>query len=397
MHYTTTPNNSSPRCPSGTLHVVPPLSSALIATDHMIAWSSMGILAIQFGIMPTLQKKFVPKQLCRSSVVLAQEVSKFALSTVCLLTLLSPVQRHQILQGWTVHTWWRLAGIPAALYAVQNYAKLMAYQHLPAVSYSVLNQTNTLMAAFFCYTLLGIPQSTLQMIALVLLIVAALVIEDVVQIRHLSRGMWRWSNRLSLLNWKQQALRLRPSKRRRRTSSLFSATLANPVLYLPDDCSGEDCSIQKDPYHFTRGVLPLLLANLTSGLAAALGQRVLRHDHRNLFLYGMELSSASSILVLLSLLVTKDGHQLQREGWKLHWTKQTWIPIAAHAVGGLLVGIVTKYAGSVQKGFALIFGVLLSGLFQKWLSHEPVTRQQIVGGCLACISLWMHSSFPPLP
>jgi solute carrier family 35 (UDP-sugar transporter), member A1/2/3 len=137
-----------------------------------------------------------------------------------------------------------------------------------------------------------------------------------------------------------------------------------------------------------------MVANLTSGLAAALSQSALQHHQRNLYLYGMELSSASFLLVLLSLLWSPDGQQIRREGVARHWKPVTLIPIVTHAGGGLLVGIVTKYAGSVQKGFALIFGVLLSGMFQKWLSREPVTKHQVLGGILACVSTWMHVSFP---
>ena len=389
--------------PSTALFMTPlATTTACLASDHIVAWSSMFILALQFGVMPTLQKKFVPKDLNRSSMVLAQEASKFALSTTCFFALLSPWQRQKILQGWSIRTWWKLAGIPATLYAIQNYAKLMAYQHLPPVTYSVLNQTKTLTAAFFCYTLLGIQQSPLQMMALLLLLLSALVIEDVVGVDDMWKKMGHWLQRLSQLFWRQRILTIR---RKASRVCLFISIDTNLFDTLSNDSTSArvfrsspaplPATPPKDPYHFTRGVLPLLLANLTSGLAAALGQGVLQKKKRNLYLYGMELASASTLLVLVSLLVSKDGHRLQHEGISRYWTRRTWIPIGAHAVGGMLVGIVTKYAGSVQKGFALIFGVLLSGLFQKWWSHEPVTRQQVVGGALACISLWMHSSFPP--
>jgi UDP-sugar transporter A1/2/3 len=377
--------------------------------DNLIAWTSMGALAVQFGIMPTLQKKCVPPKICRSTVVMAQEVAKFILSTSCLFLMLNPYQRQQALMGWSVWTWWRWAAIPAFLYSVQNYAKLMAYQHLPAVTYSVLNQTKTLSTAFFCYLLLGVRQSPLQMAALVLLLFSALVIEEVVQLRMIQTAWWdllltmsnmfftESSSSSSLLSWKKQSILYRIKK-----ESLFSATVPRKAIAVIDttstpneSLSTDDAHPARDPYHVSRGVFPLLLANLTSGLAAALGQQALQHQERNLYLYGMELSSASFLMVLVSLLWTNDGKQIRREGITCHWKLPIGLPIGAHALGGMLVGFVTKYAGSVQKGFALIFGVLLSGLFQKWLSHEDVTKEQIFGGILACISLWMYSSFPP--
>ncbi|CAB9505919.1 CMP-sialic acid transporter 5 [Seminavis robusta] len=380
--------------------------------DQIIAGTSMGLLALQFGAMPTLQKKCVPRELCRSSILVAQEISKFTLSFVCFVSLVSPAQRMKMLQSWRVRQWIQLAGIPATLYAIQNYAKLMAYQHLPPVTYSVLNQTKTISAAWFCFYLLGIRQSALQMVSLVLLLTSALVIENVIPFTFF---MGRKAA-LCTVPSTQQSLGMgtRVNHDDDNNSNAWSNRRKNSLRLCVHQGHGQDqlaadarCytsnsqtvvarnSIPRDPHHFTRGVLPLLLANLTSGLAAALGQRVLQHHRRNLYLYGMELSSASLLLVMMSLLWSPDGKQLHREGLVRHWKPVTFLPIAAHAIGGLLVGIVTKYAGSVQKGFALIFGVLLSGLFQKWLSHEPITRNQVVGGMLACLSMWMHVSFPP--
>lgn len=82
------------------------------------------------------------------------------------------------------------------------------------------------------------------------------------------------------------------------------------------------------------------------------------------------------------------------------WTWKTWIPIITNASGGIVVGLVTKKEGAVRKGFALIFGLLLSGILQNWFwSSEDdgkVTSEQMVGGILAGLSLWLHSSFPPV-
>ena len=47
---------------------------------------------------------------------------------------------------------------------------------------------------------------------------------------------------------------------------------------------------------------------------------------------------------------------------------------------------------SVRKGFALIFGMLLSGIFQA--SGTGIRTHQVVGGLLAATSLWMHTTHP---
>jgi UDP-sugar transporter A1/2/3 len=70
------------------------------------------------------------------------------------------------------------------------------------------------------------------------------------------------------------------------------------------------------------------------------------------------------------------------------------------------VGLVTKYAGSVRKGFALIFGMLFTGFIQSIMSDVDsdsdnsdsnsvaVSKEQIVGGLIAAMSLWMHATNP---
>jgi hypothetical protein len=43
----------------------------------------------------------------------------------------------------------------------------------------------------------------------------------------------------------------------------------------------------------------------------------------------------------------------------------------------------------------LIAGMFLSGVLQNALAaDQPVTAQQWVGGCLAAVSVWMHSVYP---
>lgn len=112
---------------------------------------------------------------------------------------------------------------------------------------------------------------------------------------------------------------------------------------------------------------------------------------RNSFLMTMEISSFSILFLAASMLLSNDGKRIRRDGFWNGWSSTTWIPVLSNAAGGIIVGLVTKHAGSVRKGFALIFGLFLSGIFQASISSE-----QIVGGILAAVSLWMHSNYPVL-
>jgi UDP-sugar transporter A1/2/3 len=112
----------------------------------------------------------------------------------------------------------------------------------------------------------------------------------------------------------------------------------------------------------------------------------------------MELSLFSTLILLTSLFMgSPDGKRLRQNKITVGWSWKTWIPVITNATGGLLVGLVTKHAGAVKKGFALIFGLVLSGVLQTRFSDgdDTISLQQVAGGILASISLWMHSAFPP--
>lgn len=77
---------------------------------------------------------------------------------------------------------------------------------------------------------------------------------------------------------------------------------------------------------------------------------------------------------------------------------KTWVPIVSNGFGGILVGLVTKYQGAVVKSFAMIFGMVISGVLQQMiLSKEGggVTREQQAGAIFGAISLYLHASYPP--
>jgi UDP-sugar transporter A1/2/3 len=329
----------------------------------------MCLLSLQFGMQPSLTRRFTPPTVCRSSVVMIQEVTKFFIG---LTMLTSQRQLRTALKGWSIGSWWSVALVPAALYSVQNISSLLAYQNLDALTFNVLNQTKTLSAALCCYLVIGRKQSRIQILALLLLLTSALIMEKMISMDLLRRIL------------------IRP----------FST---DPIG--DEEMMSSNTDSQFGARHFTHGVVPVLLASFLSGLAGALSQKNLQSASgcgssggRNAYLFSMELCVASILLFGASFLTTEDGALIRKYGFFHNWTLPTMIPIATSAAGGILVGLVTKYAGSVRKGFALIFGILLSGLFQAATNPDDViSTEQIIGGLVAAISLWMHATHPYTP
>lgn len=319
----------------------------------------MTLLAIQFGVQPILVKRFAPQGICKSSVVLTQEVVKGVIAYGAYMGTTRPDIRRREISSLSLRSWLTMAGVPAAIYTVQNLASLLAYQNLEALAFNVLNQTKILSAALCCYLVMGKKQTKRQSFSLVLLLTSALVIEGVISMKSITAVMGG--------------------------ASTFA--LPGPMKF---------------GRRFTHGVVPVLFASFLSGFAGALTQKNLqgvtrsqspngvKPEPRNPYLFSLELTVASLVVLLTSLLVSKDGKSIRQYGFFHQWTPETMIPILTNSFGGILVGLVTKHAGSVRKGFALIFGILLSGVFQA--GSVGVSSTQIIGGILAATSLWLHSS-----
>jgi UDP-sugar transporter A1/2/3 len=351
----------------------------------------MILLALQFGMQPILTQKYAGKEtsILKITYVGAQDVIRMILCALGLLVSVraslaasassssAPSYLSSISSALASYrpSWGVL--VPAGLYSLQNYCSITAYQALDAITYNVLNQTKTLFGALWCYALLRQRQSPPQMLALVLLVTAAFIMED----NH------------------------------RRGSGAES-----PPGQVEGDESANAASTALQRRHRRTGVAAVLAASMTSGLAGAWTQRILQGGKSsasacNSLVFSIELS-VISLLVLVTTSIARNTLQPTQKthlegddvgsssstsvfcrifrGWKV----TTWIPVLTNAVGGILVGLVTKHAGVVPKGFALILGLFLAGVLQKYSQRSPVTAQQWVGGSLAALSLYLHAAFP---
>lgn len=251
------------------------------SSPSAVKWWSMALLALQFACQPILTKSFAPKGIVRTTYVLAGDLLRLGL---CALILTLNSSWSVVGQQWSPLSTLLGAGIPAVLYAIQNYCSLMAYQHLPPISYNVLNQTKTLSAAVFCYFLLSKPQSLMQIVSLFVLLGSALIIEKVLPIPF----------------------------RKQQTREDLSRKLENRV----------------QETEFIMGVAPVLLASMISGLAGALCQKALQDFDRDPYFFSMEISICSALVLLSSLLVgNPDAEKISDLGVGHGWTKKTWIPL----------------------------------------------------------------------
>ena len=279
---------------------------------------SMSLLALQFGLQPSLTRKFTPKGITKSTVVLTQDVVKFLMAGFALFVTGGFAEA---VVGWNVKTWLAVAGVPAVLYCFQNMATLIAYQNLSPLTFNVLNQTKTLSAALCCYLLMGRVQSKVQILSLFILFASACVIEKIVPIRF----------------WEKN----------KESDDSNGNGLTSEVTSEKDHMD----PTQHDNH--SQGVIAVLLASFISGLAGAWAQKSLQSSSglasggRNSYLFTMELCVVSIWFMLFSLINSQDGKKISEKGFFYNWTPRTLIPIMTNAAGGIVVGLVSSHCSNL--------------------------------------------------
>eukprot|EP00587_Corethron_hystrix_P006432 CAMPEP_0113302692 /NCGR_PEP_ID=MMETSP0010_2-20120614/3411_1 /TAXON_ID=216773 ORGANISM="Corethron hystrix, Strain 308" /NCGR_SAMPLE_ID=MMETSP0010_2 /ASSEMBLY_ACC=CAM_ASM_000155 /LENGTH=341 /DNA_ID=CAMNT_0000156549 /DNA_START=347 /DNA_END=1372 /DNA_ORIENTATION=- /assembly_acc=CAM_ASM_000155 len=332
----------------------------------------MVLLALQFGVQPRLSRKYTPRAANRRVVVFIQEWIKLSLAGAMLLSGGMAGVREAV-AGWNWKVSIAVAGTPAALYAVQNVFALMGYQNLDSVAFNVLNQTKTLSAALCCYLIMGRKQSVVQIFALFLLLCSGLVIEGTVKIDAIINNLFGKSKSTGEVEENRAV----------------------------EEAGAVDIAAVEKKTRLITGVIPVLVASFISGLAGALAQRCLQGANaaggigRSSQLFTMELSFFSAMVLAASTVRSEADRKELRERGPFHdWNPMVFIPITVNAAGGVLVGLVTKYAGSVRKGFSLIAGLFLTGVIQAILERKNLTKEQYVGSIMAMLSMYLHITHP---
>lgn len=354
----------------------------------------MLLLSITYCIQPTLSKKYIDKRISVGSIAMVEETFKLIMGSSlfflsCSSSSPSSSSWKDIISNWDLHTSLIVAAIPAFIYSIQGILTYTSYQYLNAVTFNGLSQTKMLSAAFCCYFLLGKRQSMVQIVSLLLLVCSALFFQGTIS-----------------------------------TKSILSSS-SNLVTKKKESSKNSTEKLRKKQNHNQKyllyGVLPCMAATFLSGLAGALSQKGLQMtggaNGRNPFLYTMEVSFFTGVFLFLSKVIkfmfsSKNHTQLKPatsnttasiddksshvdSNYFQYWSWKTLIPIFIKASGGLLTALVHKYAGSVLKGFALVLGLVFSGVLQSFKDEKPLSLDQLFGTLLVLVSTWLHFTCPP--
>lgn len=299
----------------------------------------MAIHAMQFGAQPLLARTCIAPGTPASSLVLGAEFAKI-FGCMCMLHVEGRMK--DAFKGWSLRGSLLAAGIPGVTYLVQNTCTQIAYQNLDGVVFNILNQSKMVFTALFSFLLVGRRQSPLQCVALVMVMLAG-----------------------ALISVSEKPVFNRSSR---------------------------------DEEAWVLGTVCIVASSMFSGLGSGIVEWTLQKKKRDSYLFTSEMGvlACAIILVSLPLGVSPDAAKWRQEGLFTRWSLMTVLPVLTQGWGGIVVGLITKVAGGVRKGFAVIVGLILTCLLKWVIDGERVSGLMCVAVPLVATSIWLHASFPPV-
>ncbi|RAL43964.1 hypothetical protein DM860_014101 [Cuscuta australis] len=112
------------------------------------------------------------------------------------------------------------------------------------------------------------------------------------------------------------------------------------------------------------------------------------------YMMTIEMSIIGTLCMIASAFKSPDGEAIRRHGFFYAWTPLTLIPVTINAIGGILVGLVTSYAGGVRKGFVMVSALLVTALLQFIFDGKPPSVYCLIALPLVMTSISIYQKYP---
>ena len=296
------------------------------------------LLALQYALQPFL-KVYIAPETHKVSLVLGTEVTKILIAGA-MIAFEGPGAFARTFANWTPKAA-SLSVLPSLVYAAQNYLLVVGASSLDSVTFNCLNQSKLVSTAACVYIVFGVRQSLAQMLALVGLLVAGAMLQE---------------------------------------------------------GGGVTGGAEKDAGDRARmkvvGTAAVLAASALSGAASAVTQFSLQRLRRSSTALTVEMAVVAIPCLLLAHYAGGDVPS-SRGGFFRGWTAATFVPVVSSAAGGIFVGQITKRLGGVAKGFAIVGGLVLTGILQSLVTGEGLEAKHAVALLLVVSCTYAHASYPP--
>ena len=271
-----------------------------------------------------------------ASVVATAELLKFFLCLLCVIGLHGRRLASEALKA--APRQFTLA-FPCFLYTIQSNLLFQAVHSLPVSVYVVCSQGKIVTSAIFSYFLLGTLLDKRRILALALLIYGMILVQtpsdDV------------------------------PSVRTRSNSGKVV------------------------------GLLSIMSANLTSGFAGAFLEKIYKSSSStSVWLKNMQLACFSVPFAFIAAL-TKDYETIGKVGYFAGYDATVIGVVALHAVGGLIVAVVMRYASTVLKCFAVSLSICMCTVLSAADQSEFLDAKSVSGILVVNLATFLYGIRPP--
>lgn len=234
--------------------------------------------------------------------------------------------------------------VPACIYTVQNNLLYVAVSNLDAATYQVSYQLKILTTALFSVAMLKKSIGSVQWLSLFMLFVGVSVVQ------------------------------LQP--------------VDGPVAQSP-----EGTLPTQNPLSQTQkpllGLAAVVASSMCSGFAGVYFEKTLKGTHTPLWARNFQLATFGIIIGTVGMYVN-DGDKIKEKGILFGYHKLVWAIIAMQAFGGLLVGVVVKYADNILKGFAAAVSIVISCILSVYLFSFKLTMPFVSGAALVMLATYLY-------
>eukprot|EP00406_Dinophysis_acuminata_P001890 CAMPEP_0179214556 /NCGR_PEP_ID=MMETSP0797-20121207/2380_1 /TAXON_ID=47934 /ORGANISM="Dinophysis acuminata, Strain DAEP01" /LENGTH=358 /DNA_ID=CAMNT_0020920599 /DNA_START=39 /DNA_END=1115 /DNA_ORIENTATION=- len=177
--------------------------------------------------------------------------------------------------------------------------------------------------------------------------------------------------------------RLGPAK----WASLVLLTAGVALILLPRDGQGAGGAAAPATAegNATVGIVAVLCACVTSGLASVYLEKIMKNNDASIWLRNVQLAFFGAIIAFAGVLV-QDGERVSEAGFLQGYSTLVWLVILLQAIGGLVVAAVLKYADNILKCFGNALSIILSGMISSVSLGEFAPDSRFVQGTLLVLA-----------
>jgi UDP-galactose transporter len=250
---------------------------------------------------------------------------------------------------------WKLA-IPAMLFTLQSSLHYVALSNLDAATFQVTDQLKILTTAVFSVLLLGKKLNARRWLSLLLLMAGVAIVQlptgashaEVLSMKDLKAG---GASHAARSIWDLEEAGSGSARQLSKRSATYEGI-------------EEDFAAANPQMNTSIGLIAVLMACITSGLAGVYFEKVLKESRgeraASVWIRNVQLSFYSLWPALFIGVVFWDGEHISKTGFFAGYNWVVWTNILLQAAGGILVSFVINYANNITKNFATSVSIVIS-------------------------------------